>query len=127
VRVKLDDQTSLDGTISGIDPQIANGAARFEVRLDQPSHPRLRNNVRADVFVITGRHDGVLRVRRVALGASESEEVFVLRGDELVRTQVRWGLAGEDTMEVHDGLLEGEQVVINNMSDYAGVKKLRLK
>jgi HlyD family secretion protein len=127
VRVKLDDQTSLDGTISGIDPQIANGAARFEIRLDQPSHPRLRNNVRGDVFVISGRHDGVLRVRRGALGASESEEVFVLRGDELVRTQVRWGLAGEEALEIRDGLREGEQVVINNMSDYAGVKKLRLK
>jgi len=127
VRVKLDDQTSLDGTISGIDPQIANGAARFEVSLDQPSHPRLRNNVRVDVFVISGRHDGVLRVRRGTLGQSESEDVFVLRGDELVRTQVRWGLAGEEALEIRDGLREGEQVVINNMSDYAGVKKLRLK
>lgn len=127
VRVKLDDETSLDGTISGIDPQIANGAARFEVRLDQPSHPRLRNNVRVDVFVISGRHDNVLRVRRGSLGGSESEDVFVLRGDELVRAQVRWGLAGEEALEVRDGLREGEQVVINNMSDYAGVKKLRLK
>jgi len=127
VRVKLDDRTSLDGTISGIDPQIANGVARFEVILDQPSHPRLRNNVRVDVFVISGRHDGVLRVRRGSLGASESEEVFVVRGDELLRSQVRWGMAGEEALEVRDGLREGEQVVVNNMSDYAGVKKLRLK
>jgi len=127
VRVKLDDQTTLGGTIAGIDPQIANGAARFEVVLDQPSHPRLRNNVRVDVFVISGRRDGVLRVHRGTLGQSESEEVFVIRGAELVRTPVRWGLAGEDVLEVRSGLREGEQVAINNMTDYAGVKKLRLE
>ena len=127
VRVKLDDQTTLGGAISGIDPQIANGAARFEIVLDQPSHPRLRNSVRVDVFVISGRRDGVLRVRRGTLGQSESEDVFVVRGDELLRTPVRWGLAGEEVLEIRDGLREGEQVVVNNMSDYAGVKKLRLK
>lgn len=127
VRVKLDDQTTLAGTIAGIDPQITNGAARFEVVLDQPSHPRLRNSVRVDVFVISGRRDGVLRVRRGTLGQNESEEVFVIRRDELVRTPVRWGLAGEDALEIVSGLREGEEVVINNMSDYAGVKKLRLK
>ena len=127
VRVKLDDQTSIGGAISGIDPRIENGSAKFDVALDQPSHPKLRNNVRVDVFVIAGNHDGVLRVHRGALGQSESEEVFVVRGDELIRTPVRWGLAGEDELEVRSGLREGDRVVTNNMSDYAGVAKLRLK
>jgi HlyD family secretion protein len=127
VRVKLDDQTTLGGAISGIDPRIENGSSKFDVVLDQPSHPRLRNNVRVDVFVILGKHDRVLRVRRGTLGQSESEEVFVLRGDELIRTPVRWGLAGDEVLEVVNGLREGDQVVINNMNDYAGVTKLRLR
>jgi len=126
VRVKLDDATSIGGAITGIDPRIENGAAQFRVALDQPSHPKLRNNVRVDVFVIIGRRDGVLRVRRGALGAADTEDVFVVRGDELLSVPVRWGLAGEETLEIKRGLAEGDEIVISNMSDYAGVKKLRL-
>jgi HlyD family secretion protein len=126
VRVKLDDATSIAGAISSIDPRIENGAVKFDVALDQPSHPRLRNNVRVDVFVITGRRDSVLRIRRGTLGQSDAEEVFVVRADELVRTPVRWGLAGEETLEIRNGLREGDEVVISNMNDYAGVKKIRM-
>lgn len=127
VRVKLDDQTSIGGAISGIDPRIDNGSAKFDVALDQPAHPRLRNNVRVDVFVILGQHDGVLRVHRGALGQSDTEQVFVVRGDELIHTPVRWGLAGEEALEVRSGLREGDRIVTSNMSDYAGMTKLRLK
>ena len=127
VRVKLDDATSIAGRISSIDPRIDNGVAKFTVDLDQPSHPKLRNNVRVDVFVIVGRRDDVLRLRRGTLGQSDSEDVFVVRGDELVRTTVRWGLAGEETLEVRNGLREGDEVAISNMNDYAGVQRIRTK
>jgi HlyD family secretion protein len=127
VRVKLDDATTIGGTISSIDPRTENGATKFSVELAQPSHPRLRNSVRVDVFVIAGRRDGVLRVRRGALGQSDAEDVFVVRGGELVQTPVRWGLAGEETIEIQRGLAEGDEVVISNMSDYAGMKRLREK
>jgi HlyD family secretion protein len=126
-RVRLDDSTLVDGTIAGIDPRIENGTARFYVDLAQPSHTKLRNNLRVDVFVITGRRNGALRLRRGALGQGAREEVFVVRGDELIREQAQWGLAGEETIEVTGGLREGEEVVISNMNDYAGVKKLRLE
>jgi HlyD family secretion protein len=126
-RVRLDDSTLVDGTIAGIDPRIENGTARFYVDLAQPSHAKLRNNLRVDVFVVTGRRNGALRVRRGALGQGEREEVFVVRGDELVRVPAQWGLAGEETIEVTGGLREGDEVVISNMNDYAGVKKLRLE
>jgi len=126
VRVRIDDATSIGGRIESIDPRVENGAVKFTVLLDEPSHPKLRNNVRVDVFVIAGRREGVLRVHRGALGNSDVEDVFVVRGDELVRTQVRWGLAGDETLEARQGLREGDQVVITNMSDYVGVKKLKL-
>lgn len=126
-RVRLDESTLVDGTIAGIDPRIENGTARFYVDLAEPSHPKLRNNLRADVYVITGRRDGALRVKRGGLGQGEREEVFVVRGDELVRVPAQWGLAGEETIEVKGGLREGDEVVISNMNDYAGVQKLRLE
>ena len=125
VRVKVDEANSVRGALTSIDPRIENGVARLNVSLDATAHAKLRNNLRVDVMVITGRRDGVLRVRRGAL--SQSDDVFVVRGDRAVRIPVRFGLMGDEHVEIVDGLKENQDVVISNMTDYQGVKELRLK
>ncbi|HSY49913.1 MAG TPA: HlyD family efflux transporter periplasmic adaptor subunit [Thermoanaerobaculia bacterium] len=125
--VKLDDATTIDGTISSIDPRMENGVATFYVELDQRAHARLRNNLRVDVFPILGSRGHVLRLRRGALGQGEREDVYVVRGNTLVRTPVHWGLTGDEQIQPIDGLREGDEVVISNMNDYQGIKELRLR
>ena len=127
VEVRLDDATTLPGTITSIEPRVENGAVKFHADLADRSNARLRNDVRVDVFVITGRRDNVLRVRRGALGQGQNERVFVARGSSLVSVPVRWGLFGSDYIEPVEGLREGDDVAISNMSDYEGVQRLRLK
>lgn len=125
--VTIDETTTLEGTISSIDPRIDNGVVKFYVDLEGRAHPKLRNNLRVDVFVVNGRRDHTLRVRRGSLGESDHEDVFVVRGNRLVATPVRWGLSAQNELEALSGLREGDEVVISNMSDYAGVKTLRLE
>ncbi|HWW62199.1 MAG TPA: HlyD family efflux transporter periplasmic adaptor subunit [Thermoanaerobaculia bacterium] len=127
VRVRLDESTLVGGTIASVDPRIENGAARFFVDLETRAHAKLRNNLRVDVFVITGRRDRVLRVARGALGQSAREEVFVVRGNNAVRVPVRFGLAGEEAIEIVDGVHLGDEVVVSDMSDFREVGKVRLK
>lgn len=126
-RVNVDEATAIDGVISSIDPRIDNGVVKFYVDLEAHSHPKLRNNLRVDVFVVNGRHDHTLRIRRGSLGQSDREDVFVVRDHRLVAVPVKWGLSAQDELEVEGGLREGDEVVISNMSDYAGVKTLRLE
>ena len=126
-RVKIDEASSVDGTISSVDPRIENGAVRFWVDLDQAAHPKLRNNLRVDVYAVTGQRSGVLQLRRGSLGDADRDGVFVIRGDKAVRIPVRFGLIGEDNVEIVDGLGEGDEVMISNMADYGGVKELRWK
>jgi HlyD family secretion protein len=126
-RVRLDDATSIMGTISSVDPRIENGLAKFYVDLDDRTNARLRNNLRVDVFAITGRRTGVLRVRRGALGDSSQGGVFVVRGGEAARVPVQFGLTGQDTIEIASGVHEGDEIIISDMSDYANVKTLRIK
>ena len=125
--VKVDDATTIEGTISSIDPRIDNGVAKFYVELDQRAFPRLRNNLRVDVFPILGSRNNALRLRRGALGQGEREDVFIVRAGMLVRTNVHWGLTGDELIQPIDGLREGDEVVISNMNDYQGLKELRLK
>lgn len=127
VRVKVNDDTSLDGTISSIEPRIDNGQAKFYAQLDDRSNAALRNNARVDVFVVTGSQGNSLRVKRGALGTAEREDVFVVHGDRLLRVPVHWGLAGDQTIQIAEGLAAGDEVVIADMKDYEGVRELRLK
>jgi HlyD family secretion protein len=126
-RIKVDDATTVLGTVEAIDPRIENGVARLHLALDPDAHARLRNNLRVDVQVITGSKADVLTLKRGALGGETRTEVYVVRGGRLVRTPVVLGMLSDDRVEVISGLRAGDEVVISNMNDYEGVKELRLK
>ena len=118
---------AIDGTIETVDPRIVNGVVKFYVTLDQPAHPRLRNNLRVDVAVITGSRGNTLVVRRGALGRTNATHAFVLRDDVAVRVPVRYGLAGTDQIEILEGLAAGDEVVISDISEYEDIAELRVK
>ena len=124
VRVRLDDATSIQGTITSIEPRMENGVAKFYVDLQQASHTKLRNQLRVDAFVVTERRAGTLRVRRGSLG--DTDFLFVIKGRTATRTPVRFGLMGEDSVEV-SGVREGDEVIISSMTDYSGTKQLQIK
>jgi HlyD family secretion protein len=125
-RVTLDDAV-IDGTIDSVDPRIVNGVVKFFITLDQPAHPRLRNNLRVDVAVITGTRGNTLVVRRGALARTNNTHAFVIRGDEAVRVPVRFGLAGNETIEILDGVSEGDELVISDVSEYEDIQRVRVK
>jgi HlyD family secretion protein len=127
VRVRVDDATTLLGTIASVEPRVENGQAKFFAELDDRTNAKLRNDVRVDVFALVGRRADAVRVKRGALGQTDSERVFVVKGDRLVSVPVRWGLAGENEIECLSGLAVGDEVVVSNMADYNGVKELRLQ
>jgi HlyD family secretion protein len=125
VEVKLD-ETRVRGRIASVDPRIVNGVARFYIALDTPAHPKLRNNVRVDVFVVTGHRTGVLTLHRGQLGRAKREGVFVLRGDRVVKVNATWGLMGDEQLEVAAGLAEGDEVVVSDMTGHADATQLRV-
>lgn len=118
----------LDGTVTSIDPTIANGTIRFQVGLNEPSNELLRNNLRVDVHVITGEKGGVLRVRRGRfLSGAERQNVFVIHGETAIRKPVRFGFTGRDYVEVIEGLDDGDEIIISNVSDYEHLSKMNIK
>ncbi|HYH08995.1 MAG TPA: HlyD family efflux transporter periplasmic adaptor subunit [Thermoanaerobaculia bacterium] len=125
VRVLLDG-AAIGGTIENVDPRIVNGVVKFNVTLDEPANARLRNNLRVDVEVITGARDGALVVRRGALARTNAHLAYVVRGDRAVRVPVRFGLAGRETIEIVEGLREGESVVISDVSEFEDVSEIKL-
>jgi len=119
---------SLEGAVSNVLPTIQNGVMTFSVALREKSSPLLRSNLRVDVLVVTGRRDSALTVRKgPALEGEATQAVFVLRGDRARRTPVRIGLSGFESCEVLDGLAEGDEVVLSDMTDYMHLSEVRIK
>lgn len=127
VTVRLDDRITT-GLVSMVEPQMQNGALRFEVALDEPDAAWLRANLRVDVQVITDRKARVLRVARgpFAQGGG-AQQVFVLRNGRAYRTPVRLGVSNFDYFEIVDGLSEGDEIIASDMRDYETTPEIRVK
>jgi len=127
VRVMLDGER-LTGRLSTIDPTIENGAVKFKVDLDDARNPKLRNNLRVDVLVVTDSRADALRVPKGPFAQGEgTDEVFVVAGDRALRRPVRFGLVGYDVLEVVDGLAVGDEVIVSDMKDYSHLDQIKLK
>jgi HlyD family secretion protein len=98
------------------------------VSLADKANTQLRSNLRVDVFIVTDHKSQVLRVKKGPFASGEGlRDVFVIRGDVAVKTPVRLGLVGAEHYEVVQGLLDGDEVIISDMTDYMHVKEVKLK
>ena len=127
VRVDVGD-LQLAGRVSAIDPTIRNGVLTFTVALEDRANAALRPNLRVDVFVLTEQKARALRVARGPFASGEGAlSVFVVRGATARRTPVRLGVASATHLEVLEGLAEGDEVVVSDMTDYLHAREIRLR
>jgi HlyD family secretion protein len=120
---------SLPARLAMILPTIEDGALKFTADLEDPSHPGLRHNLRVDVLVVTGFRADVLKVPRgpYIRGGGDLHQVFVVRGDRAVRTDVRLGLVGHEYYELVDGLAEGDEIIVSDMSRRLHAEQIRVR
>ena len=127
VSVKINDDY-LRGTIRNIDPTIKNGVIALQVTLLDKSSALLKSNLRCDVLIVTDQKNKVLRIKKGPFANAEgARDVFVIRGDRALKTPVKFGLASFENYEVLQGLLEGDEVIISDMTDYQHLKEVKIK
>jgi len=127
VKVKINEDY-LEGAVARINPTVTNGVITLVVGLDDKSNERLRSNLRVDVLVATERRDKALRIKKGPFASGDGlRDVFVVRGDAAVKTPVRFGIASFEHYEVVQGLIEGDEVIISDMTDFMHVKEVKLK
>jgi HlyD family secretion protein len=127
VRVEAAGQ-SLRGTISAVDPTVREGVLTFTVALEDKSNAVLRPNLRVDVYVLTEQRARALRVERGPFASGEgAQSVFVLRGGTALRTRAKLGAASPTHFEVLEGLAEGDEVIVSDMTDYLYAREIRVR
>jgi HlyD family secretion protein len=127
VQVKLD-ETIFKGVVSNIQPTVENGVVRAQITLEDKSNRLLRPSMRVEVYAITDSQSNILKVRKgLVINTEGKSEVFVIRNGQAIRTPVTLGISSFDYQQITDGLTEGDEIIISDMSNLAHLKELKIK
>jgi HlyD family secretion protein len=120
----------IPGKVTRIDPAAQNGTVTVDVALDGELPRGARPDLSVDGTIELERLDSVLYVGRPAFGQEQST-VGLFRLDpetgEAARVQVKLGRSSVNTIEILDGLKEGDQVVLSDMSAWDAFDRIRLR
>lgn len=120
----------IQGTVSRIDPAAREGTFDVDASLTGPLPPSARPDLSVDGTIELERLKDVLKVGRPAFGqANQTIGMFVVTpdGSEAVRTQVKLGRNSVSTVEIVEGLKEGDRVIISDTSALDSYNRIRIR
>jgi HlyD family secretion protein len=121
---------TVPGRVQRIDPGARNGTVTVDVQLEGGLPQGARPDLSVDGTIELERLENVLYVGRPASGGGAQATVSLFRvepdGRTAVRMPVKLGRASVNTVEVVDGLREGDTVILSDTSQWDSVNKLRL-
>jgi RND family efflux transporter MFP subunit len=119
----------IPGHVSRIDPSVLNGTVTVDVALDGPLPPGARPDLSVDGTIDLEHLNDVLNVGRPALG-NENSTLSLFKvdpdGKGAVRVPVKVGRASVNSIQVIEGLKEGDTVILSDMSREDTVDRIRL-
>ena len=130
-RVLIDTRTdTIPGRVVRLDPAVQNGTLTIDVALTGDLPPGARPDLSIDGMIEIDRLDDVIYVGRPAFGRAEST-VSLFRiapgGKSAERVRVRFGLGSVNSVEIIDGLSEGDVIVLSDMSQWDAVDRIRIR
>jgi len=120
----------IQGQVSRIDPAAREGTFEIDVALTGPLPASARPDLSVDGTIELERLKDVLKVGRPAFGqAQQTIGMFVLSpdGTEAERRTVKLGRNSVSTIEILEGLREGEQVIISDTSSLDSYNRIRIR
>jgi HlyD family secretion protein len=128
--VEVDTRNGIvEGTVARIDPVVQNGTVKVEVRLVGNLPKGARSELTVDGLIEVERVRDTLLVGRPAFGQpNTATALFRLEagGKRAVRTAVKLGRASVNIIEVVDGLREGDQVILSDLSAWENQNRIML-
>jgi HlyD family secretion protein len=120
----------IPGHVVRIDPSVVNGTVTVDVALDAALPQGARPDLSVDGTIDLEKMQNVLYVGRPAFGQEQSTVgMFRLEpdGSNAVRAQVKLGRSSVNTVEILQGLKEGDQVILSDMSRWDNFDRVRLE
>ncbi|MGH9794143.1 MAG: efflux RND transporter periplasmic adaptor subunit [Candidatus Acidiferrales bacterium] len=119
----------IPGRVSRIDPAAVQGTVLVDITLEGPLPAGARPDLSVDGTIEIERLTNVLYVGRPVQGQPNSTiGLFKIEEDGVhaSRTQVKLGRSSVNTIEIVEGLSEGDRVILSDMSQFDNVDRIRL-
>jgi multidrug efflux pump subunit AcrA (membrane-fusion protein) len=120
----------ISGSVMRIDPAVLNGTVTVDVKLEGELPKGVRPDLSVDGTITLERLNNVLYVGRPAFGQEKSTVgMFKLDPDGKYANRVSVGLgrSSVNSVEIVQGLKEGDQVILSDMSRWDGVDRIKLE
>jgi RND family efflux transporter MFP subunit len=120
----------VSGTVMRVDPAVQNGTVTVDVKLTGELPKGARPDLSVDGTIDLEKLDNVLYVGRPAMGQENSTiSLFKLdpNGSGATRVPVKVGRASVNSIQVIEGLKEGDTVVLSDMSRWDKTDQIRLE
>jgi HlyD family secretion protein len=120
----------ISGTVMRVDPGVQNGTVTVDVKLTSELPKGARPDLSVDGTIDLERLDDVLYVGRPAFGQENSTiSLFKLEvnGKEAARIPVKVGRESVNSIQVFEGLHEGDTVILSDMSRWDKTDRIRLE
>jgi multidrug resistance efflux pump len=118
------------GSVMRVDPGVQNGTVTVDVKLSGELPKGARPDLSVDGTIDLERLENVLYVGRPAFGQENSTiSLFRLDSDgrDATRVPVKVGRASVNSIQVIEGLHEGDTVVLSDMSRWDNTDRIRLQ
>ncbi len=119
----------ISGTVMRVDPAVQNGTVTVDVKLTSELPKGARTDLSVDGTIDLERLDNTLYVGRPAFGQENSTiSLFKLDtdGKEATHVSVKVGRESVNSIQILDGLHEGDTVILSDMSRWDKTDRIRL-
>ena len=120
----------ISGSVMRVDPAVQNGTVTVDVKLTGELPKGARPDLSVDGTIDLERLENILYVGRPAFGQENSTiQLFKLEPDgrDATRVPVKVGRASVNSIQVIEGLREGDTVVLSDMSRWDNTDRIRLQ
>ena len=126
----MNTQCLVKGHVRSVSSEVVSGIVSLDVSLDSPLPQGIATDLTVDATIDIGKLDNILYVGR-PVHATENSTVSLFKlvndGAGAVRVKVKLGRTAVNTIEVLDGLKEGDRVILSDMSTYDNADRIRIK
>jgi beta-lactamase regulating signal transducer with metallopeptidase domain len=124
--ISTQDRPLAVGHVTSVSREVVNGTVAVDISLDAVP---TKFPTQVDATIDVEKLDNILYVGRPAQGAQNSTIALfklVKDGTEAERVEVKLGRVSVNTIEVLDGLKEGDKIILSDMSPYDNADRVHI-
>lgn len=118
----------IPGKIGRVKPVIENTRVSFDVFLEENNNPNLIPNMKIKLEIVSSKRDSVLRIKKgQAFEGGGKQNLFIISADKAERREAEIGLIGSEYVEIIEGINEGEEIIISDISSFRHMKEVEIE